>query len=203
MWLRHAVIQNEPLLRRRSTNPNLSVTPAPLHIARHPRGGSIYVAAASSAAYDQARSEAEQEAGPGSGTGSGASSPRSTATTGASRTLRPPWSLGHLPPASPDLPLGEHLTSLEQLNEGRGQLASLLQASGASEEDGGLAARVGALHLSEEEALQRALELSLQEARQQQGQQGSADVQVAAAQGRQQQQDVVDGSGGGALPLDE
>lgn len=113
----------------------------------------------------------EGEAGDaGSGAGSGASTPGRPSSPSGGRVLRPPWALqgarrvhvGVDAAGVPgEQPLRLHLTSLEQLGEGGGQLAAL----GGSP----LAEELGALHISEEEALQRALELSLQDARQQQG----------------------------------
>lgn len=116
-----------------------ATSPRSSHPHRRARGNTIYVTASNGA-------EQAQHAGSGPGSGaasggsSGAASPRGAAVlqrSHGSRTLRPPWSLGGH--GGGEQPLGAHLTSLEQLGEGLG---------------GGLVAEMGALSLSEEEALQ-------------------------------------------------
>ena len=149
---------------------------------RHPRGNSIYVTASNNVSQDLADAEAQAEA---EAAGSGASSPRSRSSAASpGRTLRPPWALRRHSGGSAGAeaaaagaggtaaaggavaaarsPLHGGLGGLEALHEGaaEGPLASVLGASSP------LAAELEGLHISEEEALQRALELSLAEARQ-------------------------------------
>lgn len=116
---------------RMQPSPRNASTAHPRRLCRRARGNSIYV----TASHDGA-----EHAHAGSAPGSGASSPRSGGVVEASagsRELRPPWSLG----GQGEQPLGAHLTSLEQLGP-----------EGLS--GGGLAAEMGGLDLSEEEALQ-------------------------------------------------
>lgn len=175
-------------------------------LRRHPRGNSIYVTASNNLSQDLAEAAAEAEAEAEAEAGSGASSPRSRSSAASpGRVLRPPWSLrrqsgsstgaeaagaaGGPAGAGQDAaagvaahsPLHGGLGSLEGLQEGaaEGQLASVLGASNP------LAAELEGLHLSEEEALQRALELSLADARQ----------PAALTEGGQDEQQQAEGNG--------
>lgn len=157
--------------------------PTPLSASRsHPRGRSIYVTASNASTLAGEPEHGEAAAG---GAGSGSASPRSARSPSSptGRQLSPPWALpGHAggQHGAPARPLQEHFDSLEQLGDGPGLPLSQL-APGAA---GQLAAELAGLEISEEEALQRALELSLQEARQQpqQGQDGAAAPATAADQ---------------------
>ncbi|KAL4418794.1 hypothetical protein ABPG77_010203 [Micractinium sp. CCAP 211/92] len=166
------------------------------HLA--PRGNSIYVTASRSLSED---------GGAGSGEGSRAASrasagsprsrspspgsPLSRASSSLSRQLNVPWAL----PRAGSARRGDMAAAVRAQHDQHavGQMAALLEASGPEGSEEGLAA--GYLGMSEEEALQRALEMSLQETRQQAQQQQSsgviagavADDSSAAAQQQEQQ----------------
>ncbi len=148
---------------------------SPTSTYRHPRGNSIYVTASNNLSQDLAEAATEAAAG------SGASSPRSPSSTASpGRTLRPPWALrrhsggdtgAEAVPAAAASGAGgagqegaaaAAAAAHSPLHGGLGSLeaASVLGASSA------LAAELEGLQFSEEEALQRALELSLADARQ-------------------------------------
>lgn len=158
-------------------------------LRRHPPANSIYVTAsnASTLSADSAQPEGQG----GSDAGSGNASPRHLSSP---RQLSPPWALpGHHGASSPrgaaERPLLQNLDSLEQLQE---EVPAAVVRPPASP----LAAELERLHLSEEEALQRALEMSLADARQQQ--QGEA--VAGQAEGQQQQQADETARGGGSAP---
>ena len=159
---------------------------------------SIYVTASrnlAAAELDAALAEA------GSGGSSPASSPRSGASlsrtlshlsrSGMSRTLSPPWALEHLrsQPSARRTP-DQLAASLHALQQGQGQGQGADGGDAAHQQDGGadLAADLGAFSLNEDEALQMALEASLQDARQ----------QAQQAKAPEQQQGVADHGEAGA-----
>ncbi|KAI3434931.1 hypothetical protein D9Q98_002985 [Chlorella vulgaris] len=183
------------------------------HLAANNR--SIYVTAS--------RGQSEVQGGAGAQPGSGGSSPDSAPSSPSShqqrrpvaRTLTPPWSVGHL--QRPSGPLAAALAALPPV---RSTSQGLQVQDGGAGDEQALAADLGAgLHLTEEEALQLALEASLRDAHDSKqadggaagggkgGSPGSASASPVPSQQQQQQQEQqgIGGQAAGDVPqsLDE
>ncbi|KAL4425310.1 hypothetical protein ABPG75_009326 [Micractinium tetrahymenae] len=165
------------------------------HLA--PRGNSIYVTASRNLSEEDANGEGSRPASRASA-GSPRSrspspgSPLSRASSSLSRQLNVPWALPRAGSARRgDLAAavagGQHAQHDQHDQHAVGQLAALLEGSGLEGAEAGAAA--GYLGLSEEEALQRALEMSLHDARQQAQQQQAAATPEEAEAGVTRAQD--------------
>lgn len=148
-----------------------------------PRGNSIYVTASrnlsedgGTASGEGSRAASRASAGSPRSRSPSPGSPLSRASSSLSRQLNVPWAL----PRAGSARRGDMAAAAraQQDQHAVGQMAALLEASGPEGSEEGLAA--GYLGMSEEEALQRALEMSLQETRHRTEQQQSSGTDAGA-----------------------